>query len=120
MSIIRIRPNKSETGSSVHICLITIRREMRIYTFLNAVSAKTRFLNLGSNPNLTKTKLSGLNLNPIPHIQVGSDPGSFSLLVSSFINTESSLQLFTSYSQAKDNEKIVLFSFKTVYKSGLK
>jgi len=47
-------------------------------------------INLGSNPNLTKTKLSGLDVNRIPPIQncipVGSDPGSFSLPVISFMH----------------------------------
>jgi hypothetical protein len=63
--------------------------EMLIHAFSNEASAKARFFNLGLNPNLTKTKLEGLDLNPIRHIQnriqVRSDPGIFSQLVSSFM-----------------------------------
>ncbi len=63
---------------------------MLYHAFSKEASAKARFLNLGSNPNLTKTKLSGLDLKPIRHIQnwiqVGSDSGIFSQLVSSFMH----------------------------------
>jgi hypothetical protein len=64
--------------------------EMLIHAFSNEASAKDRFLNLGANPNLTKTKVSSLDLKPIRHIQnriqMGSDPGIFSQLVSSFMH----------------------------------
>jgi len=64
--------------------------EMLIHAFSNEASAEARFVNLDSNPNLAKTKLSGLDVKPIRHIQnriqVGSDPGIFSQMVSGFMH----------------------------------
>jgi len=72
-------------GNSSSFKISMFIKSIASIAFSNEALAKARFLNLGSNPNLTKTKLLGLDLKPIRLIQVGSDPGIFSQLVSSFM-----------------------------------